>query len=58
MVMISCINFWTKYNVVTCLVTRHGVWIENRIYGFLKLVTTINYSAIGNSHNLQFTTAH
>jgi hypothetical protein len=34
------------------LVTRHGVWFGNQIIGHLKLITTSNYRAIANSHNL------
>jgi hypothetical protein len=38
--------------------TIDGVWIGNRNTERLKLVTTSNYSAVANSHTLQFTTAH
>jgi hypothetical protein len=38
-------------NIVTCFVTRHGVWIGNQIYW------TLTYSTIANSHSLQFTMA-
>jgi hypothetical protein len=39
-------------------VTIEGVWIGNWVFDHLQMVTTSNYSAIANSHALQFTTAH
>jgi hypothetical protein len=44
------------YNFVTCLVTRHG--IENQIYWAPKTCNYKYYSAIANSHTVQFTTAY
>jgi hypothetical protein len=38
-------------------VTRHGVWISKWIYWTLETATTINYSALANSHTLWITIA-
>jgi hypothetical protein len=45
--------FWNS--IATCLVTIDWVWIGNWMYWPL---TDRNYSAIANSHTLQFTTTH
>jgi hypothetical protein len=47
-----------EQNIVACygwLQTR--VWFAIAFIGLLKLVTTINYNTIADSHTLQFTTA-
>jgi hypothetical protein len=44
-------------HIVTCLVTRDGIWILIGLIEFLKLVTASNYSAVASSCTLQFTTA-
>jgi hypothetical protein len=44
-------------HIVTCEVTRHGVWIGNRINRLVQIVTTINYRAMGNFRTLEFTAA-
>jgi hypothetical protein len=54
---------WRSSNIRTFrlyIVTYLGTGFELVIgfIGFLKLVTTINYSATVNSRTLQFTTAH
>jgi hypothetical protein len=46
-----------EYNIVTCLVTRYGVWISNQFIGLLQTATTINFNVIADSHTVQFTTA-
>jgi hypothetical protein len=43
-------------NIVTCYVTREGVWIVNRIEWSLETRNFNNYRVIVNSPTLQFTT--
>jgi hypothetical protein len=38
-------------------VTIDKIWIGNWIIEYLQIVAIINYSAIANSHTVQFTTA-
>jgi hypothetical protein len=39
-------------------VTVGGVWVGNRIYWPLELVTIIDWTAVAKLHSLQFTTAY
>jgi hypothetical protein len=48
-----------KLSILSCArVTIDGIGLVIGLIGLLKLVTTVNYSTITDSHTLQFTTAH
>jgi hypothetical protein len=51
------IHYKLELSYCHVLVTRHGFGLVIGFTGFLQTVTTINYSAITNSHSLQFTIA-